>query len=137
MLQAVVLMLFNDVDSLSLADMKDASGIEDKELRRTLQSLACGKIRVLNKEPKVIYPSAPCGCCFAPTKPANNKQCSRSTVLEATKREPVMRQDYVQVTLRGLSGSTDQAAPGFTVLQISCIWSNIARIKACEAPITC
>ena len=65
MLQAVVLMLFNDVDSLSLADMRDASGIEDKELRRTLQSLACGKIRVLNKEPKVIHPWAPFGCCFA------------------------------------------------------------------------
>ncbi len=64
-LQAVVLMLFNDVDSLSLADMRDASGIEDKELRRTLQSLACGKIRVLNKEPKVIYPSAPLECSFA------------------------------------------------------------------------
>ena len=61
-LQAVVLMLFNDVDSLSLADMRDASGIEDKELRRTLQSLACGKIRVLNKEPKVIYSS---GCYLA------------------------------------------------------------------------
>lgn len=60
-LQAVVLMLFNDVDSLSLADMRDASGIEDKELRRTLQSLACGKIRVLNKEPKVIYPLH---CCL-------------------------------------------------------------------------
>lgn len=29
-----------------------AAGIEDKELRRTLQSLACGKIRVLSKEPK-------------------------------------------------------------------------------------
>ena len=53
-LQAVVLMLFNDVDSLSLADIRDASGIEDKELRRTLQSLACGRIRVLNKEPKVL-----------------------------------------------------------------------------------
>ena len=50
--QAVVLMLFNDVDSLSLTDIRDASGIEDKELRRTLQSLACGRIRVLNKEPK-------------------------------------------------------------------------------------
>ena len=46
-------MLFNDVDSLSLADMRDATGIEDKELRRTLQSLACGRVRVLNKEPKV------------------------------------------------------------------------------------
>ena len=49
----MVLMLFNDVDSLSLAEIREASGIEDKELRRTLQSLACGKIRVLNKEPKV------------------------------------------------------------------------------------
>lgn len=61
----MVLMLFNDVDSVSLADMRDASGIEDKELRRTLQSLACGKIRVLNKEPKVIYPTTPFGCYFA------------------------------------------------------------------------
>ena len=49
-----MLMLFNDVDNLSLADIRDASGIEDKELRRTLQSLACGRIRVLNKEPKVL-----------------------------------------------------------------------------------
>lgn len=59
-LQAVVLMLFNDVDSLSLADISEASGIEDKELRRTLQSLACGRIRVLNKEPKVGSANAPC-----------------------------------------------------------------------------
>ena len=51
--QAVVLMLFNDMDTLSLTDIREASGIEDKELRRTLQSLACGKIRVLNKDPKV------------------------------------------------------------------------------------
>jgi len=28
--------------------------IEDGELRRTLQSLACGKARVLTKQPKVI-----------------------------------------------------------------------------------
>ena len=46
-------MLFNDAEALSLTDIKEATGIEDKELRRTLQSLACGKIRVLNKEPKV------------------------------------------------------------------------------------
>ena len=46
-------MLFNDVDELSLADIKDASGIEDRELRRTLQGLACGKMRVLTKHPKV------------------------------------------------------------------------------------
>ncbi|CAN1302285.1 CUL4 [Linum perenne] len=50
--QTVVLMLFNDAQKLSFEDIKDATGIEDKELRRTLQSLACGKVRVLLKMPK-------------------------------------------------------------------------------------
>lgn len=49
MSQAVVLMLFNDAMKLSFEDIKDSTGIEDKELRRTLQSLACGKVRVLQK----------------------------------------------------------------------------------------
>ena len=48
-LQTVVLMLFNDAQSLTFQEIKDTSAIEDKELRRTLQSLACGKVRVLNK----------------------------------------------------------------------------------------
>ena len=52
-LQTVVLMLFNDAESLSYSDIKEASGIEDGELRRTLQSLALGKARVLIKAPKV------------------------------------------------------------------------------------
>ncbi|XP_057996406.1 cullin-4 isoform X2 [Hevea brasiliensis] len=47
--QTVVLMLFNDAQKLSFQDIKDATSIEDKELRRTLQSLACGKVRVLQK----------------------------------------------------------------------------------------
>ncbi|KAJ9691028.1 hypothetical protein PVL29_013275 [Vitis rotundifolia] len=51
-LQTVVLMLFNDAQKLSFQDIKDSTGIEDKELRRTLQSLACGKVRVLQKLPK-------------------------------------------------------------------------------------
>jgi len=42
-------MLFNDAEKLSFQDIKDSTGIEDKELRRTLQSLACGKVRVLQK----------------------------------------------------------------------------------------
>ena len=42
-------MLFNDAQKLSFQDIKDSTGIEDKELRRTLQSLACGKVRVLQK----------------------------------------------------------------------------------------
>ncbi|KAG6476099.1 cullin-4-like [Zingiber officinale] len=50
--QAVVLMLFNDTQKLNFQDIKDATGIDDKELRRTLQSLACGKVRVLQKSPK-------------------------------------------------------------------------------------
>ncbi|CAI9782156.1 unnamed protein product [Fraxinus pennsylvanica] len=50
--QAVVLMLFNDAQKLSFQDIKESTGIEDKELRRTLQSLACGKFRVLQKIPK-------------------------------------------------------------------------------------
>ena len=44
--QTVVLMLFNDVDTLSLEEIREATGVEDKELRRTLQSLACGKVRL-------------------------------------------------------------------------------------------
>ncbi|KAK4488154.1 hypothetical protein RD792_003896 [Penstemon davidsonii] len=47
--QTVVLMLFNDAQKLSFQDMKESTGIEDKELKRTLQSLACGKFRILNK----------------------------------------------------------------------------------------
>ncbi|EEC76292.1 hypothetical protein OsI_13805 [Oryza sativa Indica Group] len=50
--QSVVLMLFNDAQKLSFLDIKESTGIEDKELRRTLQSLACGKVRVLQKMPK-------------------------------------------------------------------------------------
>ncbi|KAF5193861.1 Cullin-4, partial [Thalictrum thalictroides] len=48
----VVLLLFNDAPKLSFQDIKDSTGIEDKELKRTLQSLACGKVRVLEKIPK-------------------------------------------------------------------------------------
>ncbi|XWS12358.1 hypothetical protein CRYUN_Cryun37aG0082800 [Craigia yunnanensis] len=50
--QNVVLMLFNDAQKLSFQDIKDSTGIEDKELRRTLQSIACGKVRALQKLPK-------------------------------------------------------------------------------------
>lgn len=40
----VVMMLFNSVDTLSYQEIKETTGIEVKELRRTLQSLACGKV---------------------------------------------------------------------------------------------
>jgi len=53
--QAIVLVLFNDIkddESLSYKAIQDATGLVDAELQRTLQSLACGKLRVLSKQPK-------------------------------------------------------------------------------------
>ena len=52
--QAAVLLLFNSArdESMTAREILDASGVEDGECRRTLQSLACGKHRVLTKTPK-------------------------------------------------------------------------------------
>ncbi|KAK9722077.1 hypothetical protein K7432_002964 [Basidiobolus ranarum] len=53
--QAMVLLLFNGVDietKMSFKEIFEATNIELKELERTLQSLACGKVRVLTKYPK-------------------------------------------------------------------------------------
>ncbi|KAK2719883.1 cullin-4B-like [Artemia franciscana] len=50
--QALVLILFNTSDELGFAEIKEATNIEDGELRRTLQSLALGKAKVLHKNPK-------------------------------------------------------------------------------------
>ena len=52
LLQGIVLLLFNGADRLAYADIAQATGMEEKELKLTLQSLACGKQRVLRKEPK-------------------------------------------------------------------------------------
>ena len=47
------MLLFNDTDEeLSLEHIRNKTMIEDSELRRTLQSLACGKARVITKIPK-------------------------------------------------------------------------------------
>ncbi|CAG8956236.1 hypothetical protein HYFRA_00003616 [Hymenoscyphus fraxineus] len=53
--QAIVLVLFNDLrdgENLSYNDIQTYTGLIDAELERTLQSLACGKFRVLTKHPK-------------------------------------------------------------------------------------
>ncbi|ENN80292.1 hypothetical protein HUJ04_012276 [Dendroctonus ponderosae] len=50
--QTLVLILFNDCYELAFDYIKEVTNIEDGELRRTLQSLACGKARVLIKIPK-------------------------------------------------------------------------------------
>ncbi|CAK9293703.1 unnamed protein product [Gordionus sp. m RMFG-2023] len=50
--QALCLLLFNQQDQLTFDEIKIATSIEIQELRRTLQSLACGKARVLKKIPQ-------------------------------------------------------------------------------------
>ena len=50
--QAAVLLLFNDVASLTAKAVVEMTGADDGECRRALQSLACGKTRVLTKTPK-------------------------------------------------------------------------------------
>jgi cullin-4 len=57
--QTVVLLLFNETATgaatrLSYSQIQEQTGLEEKELKRTLQSLACGQIptRVLRKEPQ-------------------------------------------------------------------------------------
>ncbi|EKD14824.1 uncharacterized protein L3040_003957 [Drepanopeziza brunnea f. sp. 'multigermtubi'] len=55
--QAIVLLLFNDISSsedqsLSYTDIQTATNLVDAELKRTLQSLACAKFRILTKHPK-------------------------------------------------------------------------------------
>lgn len=53
--QAVVLVLFNDIGpdgALSYEGIQSATGLIDGELIRVMQSLACGKVRILTKHPK-------------------------------------------------------------------------------------
>ncbi|CEJ94934.1 hypothetical protein VHEMI10440 [[Torrubiella] hemipterigena] len=53
--QAIVLLMFNRVgndDALSYDEISEGTGLKDGDLERTLQSLACGKVRVLTKHPK-------------------------------------------------------------------------------------
>lgn len=53
--QSLVLMLFNTDDKMTFIYIKQATGIEEGELKRTLQSLALNKLsRVLIKQPKGI-----------------------------------------------------------------------------------
>ncbi|KAI0809184.1 Cullin [Irpex lacteus] len=49
--QAIILLLFNEEEQKPFSEIKLLTQMEDGELRRTLQSLACGKKRVLKKQP--------------------------------------------------------------------------------------
>jgi len=50
--QTIVLMLYNDKESLTYSEIANATGIPDNELRRTLKSLAIGPARILSREEK-------------------------------------------------------------------------------------
>lgn len=52
MFQALVLLLFNDKLEWTYEEIKNATKIEKGELKRTLQSLACGRWKVVVKTPK-------------------------------------------------------------------------------------
>ncbi len=45
-----ILMLFNDTDSMSFSDIRETCNIPENELKRSLQSLACVKVRVRETE---------------------------------------------------------------------------------------
>jgi len=47
-------MLFNGSDRLGFRVIRDQSEIEEKELKRTLQSLACGKLKILETTPQSV-----------------------------------------------------------------------------------
>ncbi|TFK63076.1 Cullin-domain-containing protein [Pluteus cervinus] len=49
--QGVVLLLFNEAEELKYDEILEATRLDETELKRTLQSLACGKKRVLKKVP--------------------------------------------------------------------------------------
>ncbi|KAF2900446.1 hypothetical protein ILUMI_05741 [Ignelater luminosus] len=50
--QTIVLLLFNNGNEMTYKEILEALNLEQNELKRTLQSLACGKTRVLLKTPK-------------------------------------------------------------------------------------
>ena len=54
-----ILLLFNDTDTLTYNEIQKTLQLNEAELKRNLQSLACAKYKILNKSPKgrdVRYP---------------------------------------------------------------------------------
>ena len=47
-----MLLRFNEASTLSFTDLQKSTGIDSRELQRTLQSLSCAKIKLLSKDPK-------------------------------------------------------------------------------------
>ena len=47
-----MLLLFNNKDAINYEEISESTKIEESELKRTLQSLACGKVQILLKNTK-------------------------------------------------------------------------------------
>lgn len=54
MYQTLVLLLFNNKDDISYEDILESTKIDESELKRQLQSLACGKVPILIKSSKGV-----------------------------------------------------------------------------------
>lgn len=52
--QTLVLLLFNTRDEMTYEDIYESTKIDENELKRTLQSLACGKVPILLKSSKGV-----------------------------------------------------------------------------------
>jgi cullin-4 len=52
--QTLVLLLFNEQDELAYEEISESTKIEENDLKRTLQSLACGKVSILIKSSKGV-----------------------------------------------------------------------------------
>ena len=52
--QTLVLLLFNNKDTVSYEEISESTKIDENELKRQLQSLACGKVPILLKSSKGI-----------------------------------------------------------------------------------
>ena len=50
--QCCILLLFNDKDEISYPEIRSSTNLEDKELKRQLQSLSLGKQKLLLKSTK-------------------------------------------------------------------------------------
>lgn len=86
--QATILLLFNDAQQLSYADIGAASGIKDAdELKRTLLSLFAGQFRVLNKVGEASS---------QPTTPTNDEGTTPHLTAAAAEKREIAPTDIFQ-----------------------------------------
>lgn len=94
--QTLVLLLFNAKDSISYEEIFESTKIDENELKRTLQSLACGKVPILLKSVKGVEVSQ--DEIFSFNKSFKHKLCRikiNSVQLKETQEENQMTNEKV------------------------------------------